>query len=115
MADSLSVREVLVRARARIDTPEKWVKCDGTYDMPDMSGGGTCAVFAISCVSVSEDEEADKAVHAAAIDCLCEAAGVADRNAFYEWHDAPERSHGQVLAAFDAAISLAEKPEAIRV
>lgn len=117
MADSkaLSVKEVLVRARARIGTPEKWGKGYGSR------GGRDCADSAVASVFPADrrtnDHDETNRLRVAAQDLLREAAGIEPGRvgAFHAWHDDPSTTYEQVLSVFAAAISLAEKQEAIHV
>lgn len=91
-----TVADVLRRARALIDSPEKW--CKGAMRTED---GRRCIFGAI-----------DDAAGRLAIDeshLFSRATGI--RN-IAEWNNAPERTHAEVLAAFDRAIALAESDNA---
>jgi hypothetical protein len=93
---SPEARAVLVRARARIDTPEKWCHVGG------WDGERVCSVVAI-CearrgVGVNRD------VLEEALDALRVAAGLGPDDDVATWNDAPERTHAEVLAAFDRAL-----------
>jgi hypothetical protein len=83
------VADVLRRARALIDTPEKW--CQGQCEL----GEAKCALGAIL--------GADPNYAAAAL-----ALNRVVAPNIPAWNDAPERTHADVMAAFDRAITLAE-------
>lgn len=98
-----SVHDVLVRARAKIANPDDWGK-----GVRGRLGGGRrplntcCAAEAIEDVSTYRDPR--KEAYAA----LSASVGL---EGFFitivEWNDAPERTHAEVLAAFDRAIERA--------
>ena len=89
--------DVLRRAKAMIDRPEKW--CQGAL-LND--GGAMCMLGAIN-MAVSGDadlfggQDAKMALYAAV-----------GNHPTSVWNNAPERTHAEVMAAFDKAIALAE-------
>ena len=103
--------QVLRDAKRLIDEPGKWCKSFRS------SGDAMCAHGAIQCaISGNADNSSCERERAAAlyiIRTLPRAAvekyhiktGVAN------WNNAPERTHADVMAAFDRAIALAEKDE----
>ena len=93
-----TVADTLRRARALIDTPEKW--CQNEHQI----GHAYCVEAALNIVwrgdvlgSIFDSCPAWK--------LLQDATGV---QKLFDWNDAPERTHAEVLAAFDKAIALAE-------
>lgn len=100
--------DVLRRARVLIDSPEKWLK----YAVAEMGGKH------VRCFNGEQPDiiGADRlcvlgAIHAAAP----YGQRVRMRSLFIKlnggggiWNDAPERTHADVLRAFDRAIELAE-------
>ncbi len=105
-----STADILRKAKALIDAPEKWTKgafCRSAAGkaVSTFSRDAVCfcAVGAIARLEVtgvitdvraSRAEEALRdAIHATAVS---------------HWNDAPERTHAEVMAAFDKAIALAE-------
>lgn len=99
-------------ARALIDTPEKWNKSgtsatnEAGTGVPACSDGACCfCVFGGIRRAVSADWTRENA-------CLCSlyaAIGFSDDPArLFRWNDAPERTHSEVMAAFDKAIEKAE-------
>jgi hypothetical protein len=101
-----SVAEVLREARSLVDAPEKWWQQGGGHNSDDC----TCADLAIQDVAVGSD---NVALLWPAEDAFCRAIDLAPGpKAIYVWNDAPERTHADVLAAFDKAIALAEAEEA---
>lgn len=99
---SNAAREVLVRARARIDTPEKWCKgwyARGADGERRWAGQPDCVAF---CSSGAIGREAVTAKdYDESMDALREAADVEN---FIRWQDAPERTHADVMRAFDVAL-----------
>lgn len=98
----------LKAARALIDTPEKWLK--GTlYGDND---GAMVRVGWATCFCM------DGAIDRACSDGLgidhnrataaVEALGLGGSMEVWKWNDAPERTHAEVMAAFDKAIEKAE-------
>jgi hypothetical protein len=94
---------VLIRARQRIAEPKNWGKGRRGYDRPVET---CCASEAIE-----ESWGAQKwSLRSAAFRRLYAAASLdyADkRQNIPDWNDAPERTHTEVLAAFDRAIEAA--------
>lgn len=89
--------EVLREGRARIALPENWTK--GSYRTPD---GRCCMSGAIGMPS------SDGAGVYGAYAVLQEAIGLPLTISLSTWNDVPERTHAEVLAAFDHAIEIAE-------
>lgn len=91
---------VLIKARALIAVPEKWGKGQRRIDRPIET---CCAAEAI--------EEAERAGdrRMAAYHAIQRAAGIRKGVSIpiLDWNDAPERTHADVLAAFDKAIASA--------
>lgn len=94
MTSAPSTAATLRAARALIDTPEKW--CQGTY----YSGGRYCAAGAIRKVTGIGDEQFP------ILEVLNDA--LPHFTSILEFNDSPATTHADVLAAFDAAIRLAE-------
>jgi hypothetical protein len=100
-----TTREVLIAAKALIDTPEKW--CQGAY-MRDRNGARCCltakdavkwcGLGAIGAVTCSHSEYSE------AINLLNRAVPVGHGSPYFAWQDAPGRTHAEVMAAFDEAI-----------
>lgn len=86
-----TTHEILIAARALIDTPKKWVK--SAYHREKNGLHSYCAAGALISV---------EAPGRTAYDCLAEAIGY---RCVSDWNDAPERTHAEVLAAFDKAIA----------
>jgi hypothetical protein len=91
--------DVLRRARALIDSPEKWMRAAGMFDAP------YCVMGAVG--AAERDMGLDPL-----LDFGFRARGairvVIGTRAIPKWNDAPERTHADVIAAFDRAIALAE-------
>lgn len=103
----MSVAETLTEARALIDTPEKWRHRSEPRD-------GRCLCMAIWSTGVDIDDESP------VLDALLSAVGLhpvfvvkeatrlsSRRHPLYDWNDAEDRTHAEVLAAFDRAIEAA--------
>lgn len=114
---ALSVNEVLVRARALIESPEKWGKGDGTTDDTGLvQQGCRCVVMAVRDATLEIEKPHVRAEkRSASLRLICLAVGFKDEEPeqFYRWHDAPGRTHADVMKVMDAAIALAEKQEAV--
>lgn len=98
------VAENLRRARRLIEAPHCWGKGNGRK-----AGSvklGRCAAIALADTCNFQFEVTP------AFAALRKAVGVADDDAFYSWHDAPERTHEDVLRAFDRAIAAEEQQPA---
>ena len=92
--------EVLRAARKLIERPENWVK---GYFIDHIPGCRRfCATGAIRQVSNWSYTQADT-------DARDYLARAADTEYIVAWNDQPNRTHVEVLAAFDAAIALANQ------
>lgn len=99
------IREVLVAARERIDTPEKWWQQDGhnAHVEAEGDGGPTCAGNAISFAARKRHVD-----HFEVGGFFVRVNGIGDSlTDTFDWNDAPERRHDEILAAFDRAIEAA--------
>lgn len=102
--------EVLRAARAKIDTPEKWMRgayarvgehaIRSAFTIPP-NADSYCSIGACfsACNSAGDFRNAHRAINQLSL--------VIGRP-IDSWNDAPERTHAEVLAAFDAAIVRAE-------
>ncbi len=108
MSDSTA--DVLRKARALIERPGIWAK--GTDPTP-VSPNCVCAQTAISRSAADLPTEAGKQATQfllRVIDTLATPdISASDLGRIWRWNDAPERTHAEVLAAFDRAIALAEE------
>ena len=99
--------EVLVVARAKVDTPEKWIT--NQYDRDDAyCAVGACmaaAGYDMTNLSASYEQSCVKSI------ALCYLEKVVGHNVV-TWNDAKGRTHAEVLAAFDKAIELARAEQA---
>lgn len=95
-------------AKALIDTPEKWTK--GKLIRRD-ENDQICAMCSIGAIYVATQETLN-ARHYAAKAAFREAAGCVEGLSISYWNDAPERTHAEVMAAFDRAIEKAEASHA---
>lgn len=95
-----SVTDVLTAARKRIEKPQHWLG-------HGWRGGAEsfCASNAIFTLSYNAGlaEPAQRAL-AKAIGYSCDESETGFLHAIFRWNDAPERTHAEVLAAFDRAI-----------
>lgn len=94
----------LKAARALIDTPEKWIQLSpGGHNYDTKTPGCTCVANAMyfSCGENSVRQNA-----------MLRAFGFDRLGLIWAWNDAPERTHADVMAAFDKAIEKAEAPDA---
>lgn len=98
--------EVLRRARARIEKPENWTKgalaryATGERTVESAAPGVTC------WCALGALDWAEPVGWFRVYGRVCEAIGGPD---LPRWNDAPERTHAEVLDAFDRAIALAEQ------
>jgi hypothetical protein len=96
--------EVLTAARGLIDTPDKWAQEGGLSEV-----GPLCTAMACTSAAGSLSDSLP------AQSVIARAAGLSGDYAatvgLFDWNDAPERTHTEVLAAFDTAISYAQAAE----
>ena len=100
---SPEARLVLERARARIDTPEKWAK--GWYAFAangDRRWAGEAGAERFCCIGAIGREVDDVQRYEEAMTAIRDAAPCEN---VARWNDAPERTHAEVMAAFDKALS----------
>ena len=95
----LSTADILRRAKAAIGTPDRWCK-DTLRD----DAGRMCVLGAIKLVA-SGDVTACSLANIPPWEALMEAIPGGDPITF---NNAPERTHDEVMAAFDRAIEIAE-------
>jgi hypothetical protein len=93
----MNTREVLIAARKLIERPENWVKEPHGYMD---SRACVCAEEAIWRANSG-------AKHEGAVNALKDLVGDRGPMTIINWNDAPERTHAEVLAAFDKAIEAA--------
>lgn len=96
----MKASEILIKARELIEQPDRWAK-------GSMVGKCMCSGSAV--------DEAGRRFWRArnnAMSILRRSIGVVSLTDLIAWNDAPERTHPEVLAAFDSAITLAQKEEA---
>lgn len=101
--------EVLRAAKASIDTPEKWGQ--------KWAGSGLAPGCRTMCMGIAFDRafrmfDNGGQLYGEAVAPLRLAIGGAD---ILDWNDAPERTHAEVMTAYDRAIAIAapldpEKP-----
>lgn len=96
--------EILRAARAKIERPECWTKGAFARD----AVGGECMSSEPDAVCWCSDGAIGAVIATTDVHDFCafEALSRAIGNLHVaEWNDAPERTHAEVLAAFDAAIA----------
>lgn len=104
-------REILIAAREKITTPERW--CQGAHARDE--GGQTvlakdpaACVWCIDGALWAVTRFTQTSARASASILLGEQIGAYSANSIHKWNDAPERTHAEVLAAFDRAIEESE-------
>lgn len=97
--ESNSTAEILRAAKARIDTPEKWGQGYNLLSTPKR-----CSTQAIS-TALGLDLMDYGVLDTAPYEVL---AAVVGHDQVGNWNDAPERTHADVMAAFDRAIETCE-------
>jgi hypothetical protein len=88
-----SPREVLIAARKLIEKPENWTQRKFRHGDAYCMSGALLAIDGHSIMSSAVYAALKQAVPSS-FHCLA------------EWNDAPERTHAEVLAAFDRAIAM---------
>mgnify|MGYP000343617243 CR=1 FL=1 len=99
----MTTREILIAAKAKIDTPEKWAQgCEARDANGDPCGTKTpvavrrCTIGAVNAVT-STCADANAALRAIS--------AVANTHLrIMAWNDHPDRTHAEIMAAFDRAI-----------
>lgn len=100
-ATTPTVADILIAAKERIGTPEKWGQGPGTANTCGEYNGRYCAAIAIErCAGTAADLQHAKR-------CLARVIG----GSVMDWNDKPGRKHEEVLAAFDTAIALAREEQ----
>jgi hypothetical protein len=101
----LSVREVLVAARKLIEKPENW--CQHGYALADDDDGTSpLNKRAVKwCMAGACYRAAGRPVHFSDPDAIKLLERITSANWIPDWNDAPDRTHAEVLAAFDKAIA----------
>lgn len=92
----MTTREVLVAARALIDTPEKWIQ--GTWNL-DLASGATCFCALGALREVVGGLAGD------AFSLLCDQVPGRYKRGIARFNDAPTTTHADVMALFDRAIA----------
>ena len=106
MSATPTTREVLVKARELIATPERWTKEVSAKDAAGKEVSVHSSSASCFCMTGAVDFVAKRAgVYANAYYYLKMANGI--RGNVWHWNDAPKRTHAEVLEAFDRAIALA--------
>lgn len=98
-------KEVLIKAKALIDTPEKWIK-DEFCDFR----GGYCALGAAAHAAGMNPDEADQNGYEE-FQQLCELLTRQtpdEYRSIVDFNDDPDTTHAEIMSLFDAAIEAAE-------
>ena len=101
----MTLVETLRAARALVDTPEKWWQ-DGGHNEENVGYTCTCAGLALTDAPTDYERERFAARRFFASTLGLDVGQLA--TSVFDWNDAPERTHADVLAAFDKAIKAAE-------
>lgn len=104
----MTPREILIAARAKIEAPERWTK--GEFARTEdgkacRSSSDAASCYCMEGAVLSQPYLWRKKARACAI--LRLAVVTLDYPTTPSWNDAPDRTHAEVLAAFDRAIELA--------
>lgn len=92
----MTLVEQLEAAKERISDPRLWLKFDDILELEH--GVAMCAMMAFN----SADRDAEEYFH----QFISRTTGI---RWIVEWNDMPERTHAEVMAAFDACIAEAKK------
>ena len=103
----MTLVETLRAARALVDTPEKWWQKNGHNHDKDRH---TCTCVGLALTTPQwdwgfEEEFSARRFFSATLGLPPEGDMAQE---VFDWNDAPERTHADVLAAFDKAIKAAE-------
>jgi hypothetical protein len=63
-----------------------------------------------NCVATAIQRASRNAPMLPALSAICDAIGIGDENGIFEWNDAPERTHEEVVAVFDLALGIKPTP-----
>lgn len=103
--------ELLTQTRTLLQDPARWGKGTGKNIYPELPPNCFCVDTAL--IFLDEPFHATITLHTAQ-QYVRKAIGIPERDlddnegcGFYAWHDAPWRTHAEVLAALDKAIELA--------
>ena len=88
------VVDCLIAARKRIENPANWGK---DMDVFEEGSGKTCMLFALTILNHDVFQKSVKCIQT-----------VTNCDSIAIWNDAPERTHAEVLEAFDRAIELVQ-------
>lgn len=98
----MTPKEILIAARALIDTPEKWVK--GAFALHTDHGTCYCLAGALLKATPGDIFNEDFAAAGTVLKKAINSPSADFR--LHLWNDAPERTHSEVLAVVDRAIEL---------
>lgn len=103
----MSTKQILIDAKALIDTPDKWWQCLPDGEIKIIAKGATCAGNAIACAAKSLGETL--LCYKSAFPLFCAAINKTRIGEIHKWNDHPDRTHAEVMQAFDRAIQLADE------
>jgi hypothetical protein len=107
----MDAHTVLVKARNRLTNPDRWSQMGNA----DQGGPGShCAIGSVGLFShaIYGHGPAEQEAFYGAIAALANVLGYARTASIARWNDAHERTHAEVLDAFDRAIAAtAPKPD----
>ena len=96
----MTLVEQLRAARALVDSPRRWWQFGGHN-----SGEHDCTCAGLALTQIADDA-GDRERRAR--EFFARTVGLTSGPDIFDWNDAPERTHADVLAAFDKAIEAAE-------
>lgn len=101
----MTPKEILIVARDRISDPANWLnRCP---DSEECSAGKHCAFTAIDWPVSSDARLKAEKIFVSTIGSRWQDGRLTVRSIIAKWNDADNRTHGEVLAAFDRAIEAA--------
>lgn len=102
----MTPREILIAARALIEAPERWTKGEFARNKEGEKCHANSDAASCYCMEGAILSQSGKWPLKARA-CAILRASLASAITIPVWNDAPERTHAEVLAAFDRAIELA--------
>jgi hypothetical protein len=103
------VESLLERARKRIEAPERWTQGADARRDDRMAVGAADKGAVCWCAEGSLLSEAGPDMRAPLNESIRIMFEAADCGSVIDFNDAPDRTHAEVLAAFDRAIALARE------
>ena len=106
--------DVLRKARALIEEPDHWIKVYGCTDRAGNPVEAYSEAACCFCIWGALSHVTKNTFKAHELAALVTGHPYEDKDYYtpwVDWNDAPERTHSEVLAAFDKAIALAEQDQ----